>query len=75
MRVREKARKNRTCMELNLGLPLVHFHRVMCHEQVFRVVAERQPNHILLFCVLRRNLALGVFQCQRRGSGMVLDVR
>jgi len=52
-----------TCMELNLGLPLVHLNWVVSHKEVFRLVTQRQSYYVLLLGVLSRDVTLGSFQC------------
>jgi len=63
-----------TGMKLNLGLPLVHLDRVMSHEQVLRLIAQSQPDHVLLLGVLSCYVTLCTPQCQWWGGSVVLDI-
>jgi len=54
-----------TCVELNAGLPLVHHDRVVSHKEIFRLVAQRQSDHVLFLGVVSGNVAPGAPQRQR----------
>jgi len=49
-------------MELNLGLPLVHFDRVMSHEEVLWLVSQCQSYHVLLLGIFGSDVTFCSFQ-------------